>query len=519
MTGGLKVTELAKEDKWWNGPSFLKQDETEWPETKIEAKREPDKEIRKQHLAQKQVADQTFVTSTSENHLDPTRYSSWTKLIRVSSRVNRFVDNCRLPPNLRRKGPIEPEEISTAGRRFIILAQQEAFKEEIRALRAETELPSGSKLLPLRPKADEDGVLRCDGRLCYADSLPWEARYPIILLRSHWVTKLIIKDTHEQNLHGGTNQVLAQLSARYWIISAREAIRGWERECMHCRRRKATPAKQVMAPLPELRTRKSLRAFNQTSVDFGGPFITKQGRGKTRQKRYLCLFTCLATRAVHLEVAYSLDTDSFLNAFFRMTSRRGVPRDVLSDNGTNFVGGVNELKELEALDKERIQDTTASYGVKWHFHPPFAPHFSGVHEVMIKAVKKAIYAILGSADIKDGELLSAVVEAEGLINSRPLTYQPVSPEDIVPLTPNHFLHGQVGGQCAPECVDSVAFNPRRTWRRVQELVRHFWHRWTREWLPGLNKRKKWHRDQDNIQVGDVVLVMSVDTSRGRWSDY
>ena len=208
------------------------------------------------------------------------------------------------------------------------------------------------------------------------------------------------------------------------------------------------------------------------------------------------MFICLATRAVHLEVAYSLGTDSFPNAFFRMTSRRGVPRDVLSDNGTNFVGGVNELKELEALDKERIQDTTASYGVKWHFHPPFAPHFSGVHEVMIKAAKKAIYAILGCADITDEELLSAVVGAEGLINSRPLTYQSISPEDID--------------------AKSVAFNPRRRWHRVQELVRHFWHRWTREWLPGLNKRKKWHRDQDNIQVGDVVLVMSVDTSRGRW---
>ena len=97
--------------------------------------------------------------------------------------------------------------------------------------------------------------------------------------------------------------------------------------------------------------------------------------------------------------------------------------------------------------------------------------------------------------------------------ARPLTYQSISPEDIVPLTPNHFLHGQVGGRFAPECVDSVAFNSRRRWRRVQELVRHFWHRWTREWLPGLNKR---HRDQDNIQVGDVVLVMSVDTPRGRW---
>ena len=193
---------------------------------------------------------------------------------------------------------------------------------------------------------------------------------------------------------------------------------------MQCRRRKASPAKQIMAPLPELRTRMWLRAFSQTSVDSGGPFITKQGRGKARQKRYFCLFTCLPTRAVHLEVAFSLDTDSFLNAFFRMVSRRGRPKDVVCDNGTNFVGGSNELKELEAL--------------------------------------------------------SAVVGAEGLINSRPLTYQSSSPTDLTPLTPNHFLHGQLGGRFAPDSVDTEVFNPRKRWRRVQELVRHFWHRWLHE---------------------------------------
>ena len=77
------------------------------------------------------------------------------------------------------------------------------------------------------------------------------------------------------------------------------------------------PAKQIMAPLPELHTRTFLRAFSQISVDFGEPYIAKQGRGKTRQKRYLYLFTCLATRAVHLKIAFSLDTDSFLNASLR----------------------------------------------------------------------------------------------------------------------------------------------------------------------------------------------------------
>ena len=73
-------------------------------------------------------------------------------------------------------------------------------------------------------------------------------------------------------------------------------------------------------------------------MDFGGPLITIQGGGKRQEKQYLCLFTCLATRAVHLEIAYGLSTDSLLNAFYRMASRRGLPDEVYSDNGTNFIG-------------------------------------------------------------------------------------------------------------------------------------------------------------------------------------
>ena len=124
-----------------------------------------------------------------------------------------------------------------------------------------------------------------------------------------------------------------------------------------------------------------------------------------------------------------------------MASRRGLPKDVGCDNGANFVSGSNELKELEALDKKKIQETTTSYGVTWHFNPPLAPHFSGVHGIMIKAAKTAIYSILGSTDFMDEELLSTVVGDEGLINSWPLTYQSTNPTDLTPLTPNHFLHG------------------------------------------------------------------------------
>ena len=91
-------------------------------------------------------------------------------------------------------------------------------------------------------------------------------------------------------------------------MQGREEIRGWEREGCECRKRKAKAAKQIMAPLLKIRLKLPLRAFARTAVDFAGPFVTIQGRGKKRAKRYLCLFTCLTSRAVHLEMAYGLDT-------------------------------------------------------------------------------------------------------------------------------------------------------------------------------------------------------------------
>ena len=247
-----------------------------------------------------------------------------------------------------------------------------------------------------------------------------------------------------------------------------------------------------MAPLPKLRLRFTFWPFDQAAVDYAGPFITIQCRGRQRQKRWLCLFTCLATRAIHLEMAWALDTESFLNAFTRFNSRRGVPSEVTSDNGTDFVGAVNELSELVSkIDPDRVQQKTTNLfnKVKWHFNPPAAPHFGGAHEAMIKSAKRAIYAVLGNVDIRDEELVTAFAGVESLINSRPLTYQTSDPKDATPLTPNHFLHGQIGGQVAPESVDYTSCNLRNRWLRVQQLLNQVWSRWLKdlEYLPALNK--------------------------------
>ena len=226
----------------------------------------------------------------------------------------------------------------------------------------------------------------------------------------------------------------------------------------------------------------------------------------------------MSCRAVHLEMAYSLDTDSFLNAFFRFVSRRGFPKLMLSDNGTNFVGAVRELKELASrLDQDKIARNAANRGVQWKFIPPGAPHFGGVHESMVKSAKRALFNIIGNADVTDEELTTSFIGAESLINSRPLTYQSANPADDCVLTPNHFLFGQCGGEFAPESVDTENYNIRKRWRRVQELMRHFWSRWLKEFLPTLSSRKKWHNQGRDFAVGDVVMVIDPDSTRGSWT--
>ena len=191
LTRGLSVSTLIDEESWWKGPVFLMQEETEWPEKKIGTKKEADIEVRKQY--QEYSQERSFLSTMTEGRLDLTRYSSWTRLTRVSATVNRFLENCRLPSTLRKKAALGPEEIVTSEMHFIRLAQKEEFQEEIQALKSGKGLPGRSKLLPLKPVLDEEGVLRCDGRLKFADYLPWETRHPIILPRNHQITKLIVE--------------------------------------------------------------------------------------------------------------------------------------------------------------------------------------------------------------------------------------------------------------------------------------------------------------------------------------
>lgn len=522
ISRGVDAEDLAKNNLWWEGPDWLLEDEANWP--KVDCKRPTDIKEQRQKptvlLARLTTTHPDQRKDVKEWRLNPNRHSSWMHLVRIHARVIRVLFNMQCKEKRIVGKELLPEEIVDAEEDIIRQAQYEAFKEEYEALAKKKPVPAKSPLAKLSPRLDDNGIIRLEGRLMFADLLPYDVKFPIILPRGHHVTRLIVKYYHEMANHAaGTNFIFSQVSQRFWIMGGREEIRSWESQCNECKKRKTKLATQVMAPLPQIRLRFTFRPFDQCAVDYAGPFTTVQGRGIKRQKRYLCLFTCLQTRAIHLEMAWNLDTDSFLNAFTRFTSRRGVPTEMISDNGTNFVGAANELRELvNSLDQDKIQRKTNNLfnKVQWHFNPPAGPHFGGVHEAMVKSAKVAIYSVLGQSDIRDEELITAFTGVESLLNSRPLTYQSSDHRDITPLTPNHFLHGQLGGHIAPESVDTSDFSLKKRWRRVQQLITQVWSRWLSEYLPTLNRRPKWNEVVKDLKDGDIVLVLNKDLPRGRW---
>ena len=155
----------------------------------------------------------------------------------------------------------------------------------------------------------------------------------------------------------------------------------------------------------------------------------------------------------------------------------------------------------------------ANKGIERKFNPPGASHFGGFYEALIKSSKRAINAVLGNADITDEELLTEVTRAEGLLNSRPLMYQSSDPEDEPVLTPNHFLHGQCGGQLAPKTVEDSS---KKTMASYSTADKKILEKMDRELSPMLNIRTKWTVKLRDLAVGDMVICFDQNLLRGKW---
>lgn len=265
-----------------------------------------------------------------------------------------------------------------------------------------------------------------------------------------------------------------------------------------------------MAPLPPVRVTPA-RPFTCTGLDYAGPFMmrTTKGRGHKAHKGYVCVFVCMVTKAVHLEVAEDLSTQAFLSAFRSFTARRGLCRELHSDNGTNFQGASAELRRLFNAASPFFQEAFESInhlGVSWKFIPPRAPHFGGLWESVVKAFKHHLRRVLGDAKLTVGEFQSLSAQIEACLNSRPLCPLSNDPRDLAALTPGHFLIG-TALTAFPEPYEPLpSVSALSRYHMVNNMLNHFWKRWHQEVLKLLQKRPKWLDPNDQLRVGDLVLV-------------
>ena len=494
-------------DLFHHGPPWATADLSAWP-TNTPAKAD----ISQVPLAEVKKTVHLHCMSTRAEGLYPfsaSRYETWTKVISVTARMLQFL---RVLGNRVRQRKGEPLHIVNLAELRIeaeilwIRQTQAEFLEQEIADVENGELPN--KLKKLRPSLDENQLLRADGRLQKLE-LDQERKRPVILPKSDITDKIIIHH-HRKLMCGSANDTIALLRARYWVIGGKRTVRdAINKTCLACRRERLRPTVPRMGDLPKERFQISQPAFTNTGMDFAGPFSVVEDSKPGKQ--YILVFCCLTYRAVHLEPTPNLTAVSTLNAIQRFIARKGRPRRVISDNGTQLKKSAAFMKELNF---DTFESQLAKQGIRWEFdwklNPERAPHFGGAFEAMVKKLKRPLSQVLNEKQLNSDEFHTVVTAIEGIMNSRPLQRVQEDPDDII-LTPGHFvlLRPPVElpilekGTSHSDHVELA-----KTWRKRQELERRFRQKFVDLYLGTLLPVSKWEKTKNDnmLKEGDVVLI-------------
>ncbi|XP_063829264.1 uncharacterized protein LOC135078664 [Ostrinia nubilalis] len=449
------------------------------------------------------------------------RFSDWRRLLRTTARVFQFTRLLRERetraadtigcPGLR---PLLARDVKNAELYLLKQTQRDSFAEELDCLMQNKDIPKRSRLNKLAPKLCQDGLIRATGRISSAPEVAIEAKEPIILDGRHPTIRLFISRYHIWALHGNNETVVNELRQRFAILHLRPAVRSIASQCRVCRMRKATPTVPPIGDLPMERLQHHHRPFSFVGLDYFGPVDVAVRR--SREKRYVALFTCLVTRAVHLEVVGSLSADSAIMALRRFIARRGCPTKILSDNGTAFVGANRLLKEAWAeIDHTYIRNFAATNNIEWEFIPPASPFMGGTWERLVRSVKRGLAVVLKERAPREEVLATLLAEVEQVVNARPLTHVPVSHDEAPALTPNHFLSGANACLPAPASTESDLIS-RQNWKKAVRLADQFWSRWVKEYLPDLLPRGLSSNQHRNLNIGDLVFICDGNLPRNVW---
>lgn len=506
ISRGLMPNELADSTLWWSGPQFLTENEENWPISKFA----PETELPEMKIV--------LVTMQPQEPLPIfSNCSSFSKLQRIFAYVSRFVHNCRNPASKNHQQVLQATEMADGLTYILRVVQQEQFTDEYQSLLNDKAIDKKSKLIDLNLFLDDKKVMRVGGRIRNSQ-LKFDTKHQVVLPDHHPFTKTLIRFLHEIHGHVGQQALLAIVRQQYWPVRAKNVVRNVTRRCVRCFRCSPKLTTQFTGDLPSYRTIIQ-HPFINTGVDYAGPITLKLTR-RTSTKAYICIFVCMATKAVHIELVSELSSKAFLAALTRFISRRGHCLNLYSDNGTNFVGAKTEMALLYAFledqkNQNEISNVCANNHTQFHFIPPRAPHFGGLWEAAVKSAKYHLTRIVGSTPLTFEEMTTVLSKIEAILNSRPLIPESADPEDVSALTPGHFLVGRPLVALAEPNLLDIADNRLTRWQLLQKITQHFWKRWSTEYLTTLQKRSK-ISGITNIAHNMVVLVREDNLPPTQW---
>ena len=337
---------------------------------------------------------------------------------------------------------------------------------------------------------DEDGVIRCHGRLSEILANK-DTKFPKLLTKQEPFTDLVIKDCHETLFHSGVSHTLSQIRQQYWILQGRRQVQKVIRRCRKCI--KAIGKSYSMPKMPSWPIERITASppFSYTGLDYFGPVYVKNK--DVTSKCWVCLFTCLAVRALHLEIVNDLSAEEFLCSLRRFIARRGKPIQIISDNAAQFklAKTVIERLWLKVMTDPDVQNYISTQGIQWKFIVELAPWMGGFYERLVGSVKQALRKSLSKTSFTTDQFATLITEVEAVINSRPLVYVGDDINSGLALSPAHFLliNPKTGipvleEDLDPEYLTTVSNKDAiiSRWTTMQTYLNQLWKIWSREYL-------------------------------------
>ena len=491
---------------WWNGPPWLSKPQYLWPESKLPEFDKDFDEVIAEITGPKVLFEAKLVAGEdpTENlrqkinlsDINIENFSSLQRLLRTTSWVIRCVNKF-----MKREHETRSLTLQEMDKLFWdMYIQEKCYADVIESIKVGKRCNLKDQL---NLTVDEQGVLQCHGRLHNA-ALTQGARSPKLLPTKEHYTHLVIDECHYKTMHSEVSQTLAQTRQEYWVPQGRSQVKKILNDCRICPHAEGGSFQMLkIPPRPKERVAQSF-PFEYTGLDYMGPLYVKVYSGEssllTVKKVWICLFTCLAIRAVHLEVVEDLSAQEFLLCLRKFIARRGTPRQI---NAKQFKTASTVMSKAwkEVLCCTEVNDYTVKQGIQWKFIVDLAPWMGGFYERLVGLTKRALRKTIGLRSLTEKQLITVLMEAEAVVNSRPLVYVDsdinssflISPMNFLSLNRNHFMFDfTCSDHEDPEFKTteniSTAQQLLERWKSGQRCLKQFWKIWRNEYLLSLRER-------------------------------